>query len=321
MSLDKQFKGYIYRSISQGFSKCFFPTQPACKKPAIKAHSIQNQGVLRELAEDGHVIILQVTQDLDDAPQVEFKRVGRNKATTFSGLCNEHDTSLFRPIDCQPFDINKEEHLFLLSYRSVLRELHAQCCTAKMVQEIYTKGIKLGHFDENDDNDFMMSATIGLVEAWSFHNYSCIWAEAYVSHDFERIKHRVMTIPSMKATFAVSSVYSIVDNMEVAENRTVPDCIAFNVFPHEDKVVAVWSYPDIQHESFATYLDGLFLTNNEYRKYMLSRLVLRHCENFVLAPSFYESLSDQQIESIKRYYLINVPVGTVDYEEENLFLF
>jgi hypothetical protein len=318
---NNQFKNFVYKAQSHNFSKCFFPIEPQCSKKAIQAHSIQNRGVLGELAENNHVVVLNPIQDLENGPRLEFQRVGRNKATTFSGLCNEHDTLLFLPIDSQPFDISIEEHLFLLSYRSVLRELHAQCRTATMVQNLYTKGIELGHFDEKEAGYPMMSATVGLIEMWGFYNYSCFWANAYLTQNLDRIHHRIIIIPNTKAKFAVSSVYSLVDNIKIHENRQIPKCLAFNVFPYEDGMVAIWSYPDLQYDHFASHLHELAQTEGEYRKYILSKLIFKYCENFVLAPSFYESLSEQQIESIKNYYFDNVPIGKVDYEDKNLFLF
>ena len=145
--------------------------------------------------------------------------------------------------------------------------------------------------------------------------------EAYLNQKFDSIQHRIITIPSTEAKIAVSSVYSLFDNMKTPEGREIPRCIAFNIFPYESGIVEIWSYPTIQHNHFASHLDELSQAEGDYRKYMLSKLIFRYCENFVLAPSFYESLSPQQIESIKKYYLANIPVGDIDYEDKSLFLF
>ncbi len=321
MTSNNQFKKIVYKAQSTNFSQCFFPIKPKCSKKGIQAHSIQNRGVLGELAENNHVVVLNAIQDVENGPRLEFQYVGRNKATTFTGLCNEHDTHLFFPIDNQPFNISSQEHLFLLSYRSVLRELHAQCRTAIMVQNVYSKGVELGHFDERKTDYPMKSATVGLMESWAFYNYSCFWAEAYLTQKLEKIHHKIIEIPNTKAKFAVSSVYSLVDNIKIYENRQIPKCIAFNVFPYKDGIIAIWSYPALQYDHFASHLYELSQTEGEYRKYILSKLIFKYCENFVLAPSFYESLSEPQIESIKKYYLANVSVGKADYEDKNLFLF
>jgi hypothetical protein len=320
MTSNNQFKRIFYKAQSASFSQCFFPIEPHCSKKAIQAHSIQNKGVLGKLAENNHVVVLNAIPDLENGPRLEFQYVGRKKATTFTGLCNEHDTHLFLPIDNQPFNISSQEHLFLLSYRSILRELHAQIHNGIMENKVITKGVELSHFDERK-TDYSMKSSTGMIESWSFYNYSCFWTEAYLTQKLEQIHHKIIGIPNTKAKFAVSSVYSLVDNMSIYENRQISKCIALNVFPYKDGIIAIWSYPALQYDHFASHLHELSQTEGEYRKYILSKLILKYCENFVLAPSFYESLSESQIESIKKYYLANVPVGKVDYEDKNLFLF
>lgn len=320
MTSNKQFKNLIYKAHSESFSTCFFPVKPKCSEQAIKAHSIQKQGVLEELTENGHVIVLNPIQDLENVPQLEFRSVGRKQATTFTGLCNKHDTDLFRPIDLNPINISSDEHLFLLSYRSVLRQLHAQCLTARKVQKAYSESVELGYCDAKEVDYPMMLSNFELMKAYEFSNYSRIWDEAYLNSELDQVKHQTIRIPSTKATFAVSSVYSLVDNINIYKSSQVSEYIAFNVFPYKNDVVAIWSYPAFQHNYFASHLDELSRTEGDYRKYILSKLVLRYCENFVLAPSFYKSLSQQQIESITKYYFANA-YGEVDYEDKNLFLF
>ena len=61
----------------------------------------------------------------DKPPEITFQPVGRNHATTFTGLCGNHDHELFRTIEKNPLQISDSQHLFLLSYRAVLMEAHA----------------------------------------------------------------------------------------------------------------------------------------------------------------------------------------------------
>lgn len=211
MTINNQIKSFFYKASSITFSKCFFPVNPEYSKQAIKAHSIQNHGVLRELAEESHVIIINSIQDSENGPKLDFQKVGCNKATTFTGLCNEHDTLLFLPIDTKPIEISNQEHLFLLAYRSVLRELHAQCRNAIALQNFYINGVELGYFDHKEKDYPMMSATNWLLGAHGFYNFACLWGEVYLSQNFEQIQHQIIKIPNTKPTFAVSSVYWSLD--------------------------------------------------------------------------------------------------------------
>ena len=44
-------------------------------------------------------------------PVIEFGPVGRNNASTFTGLCSGHDTELFKLIDTEPLDVGNAEQM------------------------------------------------------------------------------------------------------------------------------------------------------------------------------------------------------------------
>lgn len=58
-----------------------------------------------------------------------------------------------------------------------------------------------------------------------------------------------------------------------------------------------------------------------HQKYLLSKLVLRNCENFVLSPRYFATFSEQKKEIIKEYYCVTLCSDLVDFEDPNLFLF
>ncbi|KKM07878.1 hypothetical protein LCGC14_1729540, partial [marine sediment metagenome] len=117
---NRKYFGKIFNQINSKFHRCFWPKE-SCSETAIRAHSIQNSGVLDLLCEDDHVIMPKGGVNINTGPFLKFEEVGRNKATTFTGLCDKHDSQLFEPIDKNRFDSKNKEHLFLLAYRSVLR--------------------------------------------------------------------------------------------------------------------------------------------------------------------------------------------------------
>ena len=127
------FKKFMYENVKKSISRCFWPLS-TCNNPAIQAHSIQNARVLDLLAKDQHVYMIKGRLELhspqdslqDSLLKIEFKKISRYKATTFTGLCSQHDNELFQPIDKNDFDKQSEEHCFLLAYRSVLRELYVK---------------------------------------------------------------------------------------------------------------------------------------------------------------------------------------------------
>ena len=64
----------------------------------IRAHSIQNSQVIDLLQTNGHVIALRLNFSAA-GPEISFDSVGRNYASTFTGLCEKHDAELFELIN------------------------------------------------------------------------------------------------------------------------------------------------------------------------------------------------------------------------------
>lgn len=144
--LRKRTFGKVSQTLKKPFVRCYAPGD-ACEQDPIRAHSVQNASILELLQERGHVYAPRLQLTLKE-PRLEFGLIGRNLATTFHGLCNEHDTEIFRPIETAHLDPLNEEHLFLLSYRAVLKETHATAKSAVDTQSGYTAGVKEGLFPD-----------------------------------------------------------------------------------------------------------------------------------------------------------------------------
>ena len=85
------------------------------------------------MARNGHVYRLSAEmKDIlatDGRPQPTL--VGINKASTFWGFCAHHDSTTFRPIECETL-VPTPEQRFLLAYRPLVKELHAKLQALKV---------------------------------------------------------------------------------------------------------------------------------------------------------------------------------------------
>jgi hypothetical protein len=102
MSICGEELGRFFKTHQARFGKCLAPGL-ACENTAIRAHSIQNAQVIDLLQTNGHVIALRPNFSAA-GPEIDFESVGRSYASTFTGLCEEHDARLFEPIDTKPLD-------------------------------------------------------------------------------------------------------------------------------------------------------------------------------------------------------------------------
>lgn len=88
-----------------------------CTNP-IDAHSIQKNGALSVIAQNGRVYV--PSKNFSDTKrnlgQVVFAKRGIDAASTFRGFCGKHDNEIFQPIDDQPL-APSSEHILCLSWR------------------------------------------------------------------------------------------------------------------------------------------------------------------------------------------------------------
>ncbi len=296
--------------------RCLEPTE-RCQKDAVLAHSIQNATVLGEISQDGHVIVLGLRHRTNGLPSVVWERVGRNKASTFSGLCSEHDNSIFRPIDQSSPDLSNPGHLFLLAYRSVLRETHACLEAAIRSQMLYQKRIEQGRSPRDQPDDAGMSATATISNAYDCHLYKRKFDEAFLEREYDMILHETLCFDSAPPSIAVSSVFSL-------DDMPLPDDVArvvLNVFPMHGKTHIIFSFLKNDADITAQYLGRIRSATGLYQKYLISKLILQHCDNFVMAPPYYQALSDTRRGRIREFFASTILQNRHDYEDENLYLF
>jgi|SRR6516162_6433516 len=122
--------------------RCLAPVTPSCPKKPIGSHSIQKAGPLSYLSDhSGHVLSLQRSPNPAERPGAQMIKMGVREASTFPELCPQHDATLFQPID-QPLVQPTPEQLFLLSYRSVLREQYIGRWSERMFSKSLSLAIK-----------------------------------------------------------------------------------------------------------------------------------------------------------------------------------
>lgn len=289
------------------FGKCLEPSL-TCEAAAIRAHSIQNAGALDLLAEDGHVITPSISVS-KAGPEIVLKRIGRNNASTFTGMCAVHDAQLFRPIDTQPLNVADTEHLFLLAYRSVTRELHAVMEAASKIQTAYRERVERGLDDPSKPTQAMMLATANLLKAYETYEYRLNHFDpALRTGKFDAIVHDVIEFTDQKPVIAVSSLFSFLD---LPGPEDFARCV-LNVVPlSETRTVVVFSYVAANAAPVRARLDTVLRATGLHQRYEISRLILEHIENFVLKPSHVDGWGKPRSDKIIRAFHANVTGGAV----------
>lgn len=247
---------------------------------------------------------------------IEFKYIGRNKATTFSGLCGQHDNDIFRSIDDRLPDLSDQTHLFLLAYRAVLREYYVVLQNAVRFQSTYRKRVELGLSPGTEPCKFGMFALSHLCNAYECYEYKRHIDLAYLAGDWSQLNHHVLLIKNQSPSIAVSSMFSL-DEVDAPETPRV----TLSVFPTESDVAVVFSAIPSDSPYVDTYLHRLLTSESYLQKYLLSKLILQSCDNFVIDPQYYDSMPQDRKDAICQFYVNTILETAEDHEDARLYLF
>lgn len=306
---------HFFKVHATSTKRCHEPTEK-CEQPAIRAHSIPSSTVLGRLACDGHVIMPQMKLKVPPPAEIEFKRVGINKATTFSGLCTLHDNEIFRLIDNSLPDIADQSQLFLLAYRAVLREYHVILQNAIRFQSTYQKRVEVGLSPGTEPCNFGMFATSHLCNAFECYEYKRHFDFAYLAGDWSHLKHYVLVLENQSPSIAVSAMFSL-DDFDATETPRM----TLSVFPTDTDVAVVFSAIQSDIPYVDIHLHHLLTSESYYQKYLLSKLILQSCDNFVMDPQYYESMPQERKSAICQFYVDTILENAEDHEDERLYLF
>jgi hypothetical protein len=300
------------------FSRCFAPG-PKCERPAVRAHSVQNSRCLDLLARDGHVVALTHRLDIEEGLLVQFSNVGRNRATTFAGLCELHDHDLFAPIETRPLELTIQEHLFLLAYRATIFELHATCAAGWLLQTGYQRRVELGLDPKDQPTPAGIYATHRMMVAYETYQYKQAFDQIYASRAFGSLAHDVLILDVPRPTVAASALFDL-DNMPNAKGEAVRVCLT--VLPLSNpQTAAVLSYLPEDAPLARVHLQRIIGTAGDYQKYELSRALLNYCSNFVVAPDFVDTWTTAKREIIRDYYSRTILRSDLEFEHPDLLLF
>src|SRR5690606_29385655 len=102
-------------------------------------HSIQNNGVLNQIAVDNHVYTLNIEFAKNSLlPQLNFESIGKNNASVFSGFCKKHDEEYFRGIEDEEFKGSPEQN-YWFAFRALCFELHRRLRLKKSYVKLFQK--------------------------------------------------------------------------------------------------------------------------------------------------------------------------------------
>ena len=105
-----------------------------CHKEIIKAHSIQNNKILSKLSIDGHVYVAEFNSNKFGG--LDFKKCGKNEATTATCFCKFHDVEIFKDIELKGYNYEEKQN-FLYAYRAFSKYYYDRIMTLADYRDIF----------------------------------------------------------------------------------------------------------------------------------------------------------------------------------------
>lgn len=251
------------------------------------AHSLQNNGVLSRISENGHVMSYTF-----DKSEFEGKQIGKNQASIFWGFCNIHD-SIFSPIETKPFQGTDEQN-FLFAYRGFVVSSHKKKEVSSWM-----------NFGEQSDKDIVENKKI--------------FDQAILTNDYSFIETEIFELSFFYPIAASSSFYLDFDfeGNPIPHSEERMEDIFITLFPTEDnKTYFLLSYFKEDRHLYKDLGEQLRKRNN--LKSDITMLIAAHVENVYFNPIYYKTFIEEHEDTLlKLSYETQMDFARID-ENNNI---
>jgi hypothetical protein len=281
-----------FRNSKNKSRKCL---KKGCEKYAIKSHTLQKNGILKQISEKNHLFQFSNVPPFQIAKKGSFEllRIGINDVYTFPGFCKEHDSSIFKPIEQNILEINSIKSINLFSYRALCQEIRrkeiALDIAKKMIETNYNIAIVV----------YMNNFKTGLIEGLK----NLYFFKKELESDFENSRgkfiHKICEIP--RTEICISAPLNIYDkNNSLSEPENNPFVTSFvNIFPFQDKSYLMVTLS----KDFPCYW-----TKNIFEKFknieapnhlkLISDLIATRFEFWCISPKLKNTLTNNKINEM-----------------------
>lgn len=311
--LEREFNKAYNKVNNSTKDKFCFNKNDECNNKIIKAHSIQENKILNQLDEDGYVLYIGYGDG-----KLKFNKVGKGKATTFTGFCGHHDTKIFSPIENYDFKKANKEQEFLFAYRIIAREyyekIHNKNICEKFIEAFENpdkeiiEGYKLGALDSHILEFFKLRQEQLLknvnYDIRDLKEYKKILNKSLEQSKFEVIDTYCLEL-EFKCDIAIASWCYLAQDLKGKVINDTLDCkkkmkpLLITVFPQNNKTYILLSYFNKDKHKYKAFINQLRSLNDEMKQIVISNLIVSHCENFVCSLKYWDMLSQNKKELIE----------------------
>ncbi len=316
---------YLYRKPNWG---CLYP---GCGEKPISSHSIQASKIQKKLCDNNNTVVSFQPVFSKERLSVTAKYIGVHEASTSPMFCKKHDASLFYPIENYDVDVSNELHLFLYSYRAFIKGFYDKMFSFQASIDGVEKLKQVLNYNEDKPLSDYPTLMNEIKHSYGFYlgYFNQLKIKNVFDYAFEHNKYDVLNFKTKdipyEISFAVCSSFTPnndfdgdVINDYIADDEP-PKFVFMNMFPENGKSYLLISYLDRQKKYLNTYTESLISESNY--KDRLSEIILRYTDNFIVAPTYWNSISDAKRIDLLRFFSDTINNKEISYypNKHNLF--
>jgi hypothetical protein len=286
-------------------SKCVLSEQSKDCNFIIDAHSIQNNGILDKLSENGKVIC--IDRAGFDIENINNCLIGRNEATVFRGFCKKHD-EIFNPIEHKQYEFNNLQQNYLYAYRAFAKEYtnHQQSAEFfdKFIEELVNNtnlesilekhgGDEIGDKEIRDIKKKVVLKRHELREKQlkllnkDHEQLKQIMNINLLRERYKKLETVVINI-SVKNTIASSClVYIYADLNGKPFNRDLKYPSFLSIFPQNDSTTVLFSYFKKHGNYFSELINQIISATAHQQELIFSNILMKYGDNIVFSPNIF----------------------------------
>ncbi|SFL00260.1 hypothetical protein SAMN05216357_110100 [Porphyromonadaceae bacterium KH3CP3RA] len=291
-----------------------------CNHEAINSHLIQRNGILKNLAEDGHVYEVG-RKDIFKLDRVktpfEFKCIGISKSISHPVFCSNHDNNLFHDIDQSNIDISNNKTWLLFSYRAICAELRKKEIEKEFMYRIMNsrtlplfatekakwmhEGFSMGCDDLKKYMKFTENELQNTTDDFTFHHFKFPLLEICASSlfSFQETTHNIDEIRQI----------------EIMHGGVV------HILPLNGYTHIIFGYnKNNSNINLINYIESWNNINNVEFGRKLTELLSSRIEGWCLSPQLYNQIPDDLRSSFIKILTENISTDDINmYVDFNLF--
>lgn len=268
-----------------------------CMETAINSHVLQKNGILNQIAEDGHLVAIK-ENFYSDSERLEIGSTGVNNTYCFKGFCIDHDTKLFNEIENRKkLKFNQRQQL-LFAYRCLCNELHRKEVAYNFSGSLIRK--EVGKIESLEKMALFTSFRAGTSQALrELNQLKALFENSLINNDFSIFDLSIFDLPILN--ICVSTLLNIGSNTDSISEPTI-----INIFPYNNRAKVLFCNLKSKPSTWAESQKEILLTGKDSKKIkVINDIIVLRAEFWVMSPALYRSIPKKELENFKKEVLQN----------------